>query len=53
MSECKHPEAYTSIIGNYRVCNICGKKLPLVKEETKEEQKEEPKKRRRKAKDNQ
>lgn len=55
MTECKHPEAYVSNIGKFRVCNICGAKLPLAEEPVSEpEVVETPKKRRvRKAKDSQ
>ena len=28
MAECKHPEAFVSIMGRYRVCNLCGEHLP-------------------------
>lgn len=42
--ECNHPEAYVSIMGRYRVCNLCGAKLPLVQTAEKKPVKTEPKK---------
>lgn len=42
--ECNHPEAYVSIMGRYRVCNLCGAKLPLVQAAEKKPVKTEPKK---------
>lgn len=27
MSNCNHPKGFISVIGNYRICNICGEKF--------------------------
>lgn len=33
MAECKHPEAFVSIINNKRICGLCGAIVPELKPE--------------------
>lgn len=28
MSDCKHPKEFVSELGGFKVCNICGERLP-------------------------
>ena len=41
MSDCKHPKEFVSVLGAFKVCNICGERLPItpVKEATPKEEK--------------
>lgn len=39
MSNCKHPKGFISTIGKYRVCNLCGEKFFIDKEEPAKEKK--------------
>ena len=46
MSDCKHPKEFVSNLGGFKVCNLCGERLPLGKPEKPKEEpkgKEEPK----------
>lgn len=33
MAECKHPEAFVSIINSKRICGLCGAIVPELKPE--------------------